>query len=81
MNLSDLKTNRKALKRVMRPHDRHYIETQWEPEEEEFVWYYTKSYPNLDSMSSQRGESYHPVVREIANGVRVWGPGEAAGPV
>jgi hypothetical protein len=68
MNLSDLKANRKALKRVMRPHDRHYIETQWEPKEEEFMWYYTKSYPNLGSTSSQRGESYHPVVREITNG-------------
>jgi len=29
--------NRKALKRAMRPHDRHYIETQWEPKEEEFT--------------------------------------------
>ena len=64
MNLSDLKANQ----RVMRQHDRHYIDTQWKPKEEEFVWYCTKSYPNLGSTSSQRGENYHPVIREITNG-------------
>jgi hypothetical protein len=32
------------------------------------VYYYTKSYPNLGSTASQRGESYHPIVREITNG-------------
>jgi hypothetical protein len=31
------------------------------------VYYYTKLYPNLESIASQRGESYHPIVREITN--------------
>jgi hypothetical protein len=32
------------------------------------VWCYIKFYPNLGSTASQRGESYHPVMREITNG-------------
>jgi hypothetical protein len=52
----------------MRPHDRWYIYTEWECQEERFVWYHTKSYPNLGSTASQRGESYHPIIREITNG-------------
>jgi hypothetical protein len=31
------------------------------------VYYYTRMYPNLGSTSSQRGESYHPVIRQITN--------------
>jgi hypothetical protein len=32
------------------------------------VYYYTKQYANLGSTASQRGESYHPVIRKITNG-------------
>jgi hypothetical protein len=32
------------------------------------VYYYTKQYANLGSTFSQRGESYHPIVRKITNG-------------
>ena len=32
------------------------------------IWYHTKSYPNLGSTSSRRGESYHGVLRELTNG-------------
>jgi hypothetical protein len=31
------------------------------------VWCYIKFYLNLGSTASQRGESYHPVMREITN--------------
>jgi hypothetical protein len=31
------------------------------------VYYYTKSYPNLGSIASQRDESYHLIVKEITN--------------
>src|SRR5437764_1047237 len=68
ITLDELKSNKKALLAVMRPHDRWYILTEWEPKEESFIWCYTKSYPNLGSTSSQRGESYHPIVKEITNG-------------
>ena len=53
---------------ALRPYDRWYIYTEWERQEERFVWFYTKSYPNLGSTVSQRGKSYHPVIREITNG-------------
>ena len=32
------------------------------------IYCYIKFYPNLDFTSSQRGESYHPIMREITNG-------------
>ena len=32
------------------------------------MYYYTKSYLNLGSTASQRGESYHSMVREITSG-------------
>jgi hypothetical protein len=32
------------------------------------IYYYTKQYLNLGFIASQRGESYHPVVRKITNG-------------
>jgi hypothetical protein len=31
------------------------------------VWCYTKFYLNLGLTASQRGESYHPIIREITN--------------
>ena len=51
----------------MRSDNRWYLESEWVPKEKQVIWYYTKSYPNLGSTASQRGESYHPVVREITN--------------
>jgi hypothetical protein len=67
MSLEALSVNRKTLRQKMRPHDRWYLESEWVPKEKQVIWYYTKSYPNLGSTASQRGESYHPVVREITN--------------
>ena len=33
------------------------------------IYHFTKRYANLGSTASQRGESYHPVVREITSGL------------
>lgn len=68
MSLDDLNQNRNQLLAAMRPHDRWYLHKEWVPKEDRLVWYHTKSYPNLGSTVSQRGESYHPIVREITNG-------------
>lgn len=47
------------------------------PKEERLIYYYTKFYPNLGSTSSQRGESHHPIMREITNGqLTIGGPAE-----
>lgn len=67
MSLEALSVNRKALRQKMRPHDRWYLRSEWFPKDKQLIWYHTKSYPNLGSTVSQRGESYHPVVREITN--------------
>jgi hypothetical protein len=67
MSLEALSVNRKALRQKMRPHDRWYLESEWTPKEKQFIWYYAKSYLNLGSTTSWRGESHHPVVREITN--------------
>jgi hypothetical protein len=67
MSLEALSINRKTLKLKMRLYDQWYLESEWVPKEEQFIWYHTKSYPNLGSTASQRGESYHPIVREITN--------------
>jgi hypothetical protein len=48
--------------------DKDYIRKTWYPKGERVIYCYTKFYPNLGSTSSQRGESYHPVMREIING-------------
>jgi hypothetical protein len=66
--LEELEKNRATLIALLRPKDRHYIDEHWRAYEREVVYYYTKSYPNLGSTASQRGESYHPIVREITNG-------------
>ena len=53
---------------LLRPQDRHYINVHWRGLEEQVIYYYTAVYANLGSTASQRGESYHPVIREITNG-------------
>ena len=45
-----------------------YIDNEWYEKESKVVHYYTMKYANLGSTSSQRGESYHDVVREVTNG-------------
>jgi len=66
--LDELKVNRATLIALLRVGDRHYINDHWRALEKNVVYHYTKLYANLGSTSSQRGESYHPVVREITSG-------------
>jgi hypothetical protein len=66
--LIDLEANRTILADLLRPRDRSYINSHWFGNEESVIYYYTKIYANLGSTASQRGESYHPVVRKITNG-------------
>jgi hypothetical protein len=68
MSLKDLESNRAYLVENLKPEDKQYILKNWQEREPRFIWYYTKSYPNLGSTSSQRGESYHDIVRELTNG-------------
>ena len=60
-----LEANRAKLVLLLRPQDRHYITEHWRQHEKSVVYYYTLIYPNLGTTSSQRGESYHPVIRQI----------------
>jgi len=48
--------------------DQDYIYKTWQIKKDRVIYYYTKFYPNLGSTSSQRGESYHSIMREIING-------------
>jgi hypothetical protein len=63
-----LEANRQLLIDALRPEDKRYIKDIWQSKEKRVVWYYTKFYLNLGSTASQRGESYHSVMREITNG-------------
>jgi hypothetical protein len=53
---------------LLEPQDHHYVQEHWAALETRVIHVYTKLLPNLGSTSSQRGESYHPVVRETTNG-------------
>jgi hypothetical protein len=68
MSIDDLEANRQLLIDALRPEDRRYIRDTWQLKEDCVIWCYTKFYLNLGSTASQRGESYHPVMREITNG-------------
>jgi hypothetical protein len=46
---------------------RQYIENEWVPKEHKVIAFYVSKLANLGSNSSQRGESYHNVVRELTN--------------
>jgi hypothetical protein len=59
--------NRATLIALLRPQDRYYIDVHWRKVEEAVVYYYTQMYANLRPTASQRGESYHPVIRKITN--------------
>ncbi len=67
-SIEELQTNRAALIALLRPGDQWYIDQHWRSKENEVIYYFTKRYANLGSTASQRGESYHPVVREITSG-------------
>jgi hypothetical protein len=60
--------SRSHLISLLRPEDKHYINEHWRKLEEQVIHYYIRMYASLGSTASQRGESYHPVVRKIMNG-------------
>jgi hypothetical protein len=53
---------------ALQPNDRTYIKETWLPKESRVIFAYTRLYPNLGCHSSQRGESYHVVVKQVTNG-------------
>jgi hypothetical protein len=63
-----LETNRERLIAALQPKDRIYIKETWQPKESRVVYAYTRLYPNLGCHSSQRGESYHVVMKQVTNG-------------
>jgi hypothetical protein len=63
-----LETNRESLLAALQPKDRTYIRETWQPKESRVVYAYTRLYPNLGCTSSQRGESYHVVIKQVTNG-------------
>jgi hypothetical protein len=68
MTIDELEQNRAVLIDALLPDDKDYIRKTWYPKEERVIYCYINFYPNLGSTSSQRGESYHPVMREVTNG-------------
>ena len=67
-SIEELQTNRAALIALLRPGDQWYIDQHWRSKENEVIYYFIKRYANLGSTASQRGESYHLIVREITSG-------------
>ena len=67
-----LERNRARLKSALQPKDRAYIEETWQPKESRVIYAYTHLYPNLGATSSQRGESYHFVMKQVTNGQLSW---------
>lgn len=68
MTEREKRTSKQALLDRLQSRDRQYIEETWGPKEHRVLHLYTRFYPNLGSTSSQRVESYHPVMRQISNG-------------
>src|SRR5436190_1284559 len=68
ITIDELTANRAILIAALQPEDQDYIRKTWQTKEDRVIYCYTKFYPNLGSTSSQRGESYHPIMREITNG-------------
>jgi hypothetical protein len=66
-NLLDLDVNRAALVNLLKEEHRYYIDVHWKKLEPRFIHHYTSTLLNLGSTSSQKVESYHPVVREFTN--------------
>jgi MULE transposase domain len=63
----ELLTNRQRLLDALKPPEVAYILKTWVPKEDRVVAVYTRGYPNLGATSTQRGESYHPVLRQTSN--------------
>jgi hypothetical protein len=66
-NLPDLEVNRGELVNLLKAEHRGYILLHWKPLEPRFIHHYVSYLPNLGSTSSQKVESYHPVIRAFIN--------------
>jgi hypothetical protein len=64
---TDLAAKRNQLASQLKAEHQDYILSHWKSLESRFIHYYTVCLPNLGSTSSQKVESYHPVVREFTN--------------
>lgn len=65
--LTDLATNRERLIAALKPAEVKYVQQNWVPKEDRVIAAYTRAYPNLGATATQRGESYHPVLRQTTN--------------
>jgi len=65
--LTDLATNRERLLAALKPAEVKYVQQNWVPKEDRVIAAYTRAYPNLGATATQRGESYHPVLRQTTN--------------
>ena len=62
-DLEALKTARITLLSRLQRQERHYLRSFYQPKESQFCHAYTRLLPNLGVNSTQRGESYHVVVK------------------
>lgn len=66
--VEDLEINRQALLDRLKAPVKLYIEQTWRPKEHRVIRCYTSRLFNLGCRSSQRGESYYVVVKQMTNG-------------
>jgi hypothetical protein len=62
-----LKTNRVILIEALKIKDRKYIRENWIIKEYRIIFYYTKILANLDSVATQRSESYYFLFKKVIN--------------
>jgi hypothetical protein len=67
-SLEDLEHNREDLCRRLHRGARDYMEQTWQPKEPRVARCHTSRFFNLGMRSSQRVESYHPVLKQMTNG-------------
>ena len=63
----DLEEHRATLLTELQSPERQYMVTNWLPKEQSFITCFTKRYPNLNTKATQRGESFHWVVKNSLN--------------
>ena len=67
-NLTALQRNREVLLAHLRGPDKSYILNTWGPKEVRVIAYHVKKLPNLGYNATQRGESYHVLIKAVTNG-------------
>lgn len=66
VDTEQLRLNETALLAALQPSEKDYFK-YWQSREQRVVYAHTRFNANMGSTSSQRGESYHPVIREVTN--------------